>query len=285
MRISRSDRSKNPALLLVALTIASLILITVHHRGSDAGPLHNLRLLVHSATAPVASIGSALFSPLRSAQKWLSTFGVDREQATALRGQNTLLRNRIIELEEARLENQRLQALLGIVEQGDISAVGARIIGRPVNAWEGYITLDRGTNDGIASGMPVMAEGGLLGQTTDVAERSSKVRLITDQGSGVSSLLQPTRAHGVVSGSVNGELVLQYVSRETTVAVGDAVITSGMGGVYPKGLRIGEVAEYRLRPGDLFPKIQVRPAVQLWTIEEVVVLKAAPVLPEIGGSE
>lgn len=285
MRISRSDKSKNPRLLLVTLVILSLALVTVYHRGDDEGVLRNFRLVVHSVTAPIANLGNLAFSPIRATRSWLATFEVDREKAAELREQNALLRGRIAELEEARLENERLRSLLGIVERDDIDVVGAHIIGRPVNAWEGYITLDRGSEDGVASGMPVIADKGLLGQTTDVTSHSSKVRLITDQDSGVSSLLQPTRTHGIVSGSIDGTLLLEYVSRETTVAVGDVVITSGMGGVYPKGLLVGEVAGYRLRPGDLFPRIEIRPAVQFWAIEEVVVLKTPPVLPEIGGSE
>jgi rod shape-determining protein MreC len=191
----------------------------------------------------------------------------------------------VVELEEARLENERLRSLVGFIEARELDAIGARVIGRPTNAWEGVITIDRGSDDGLEVGMPVLAPEGLLGQTVDVAGGSSKVRLITDQRSGVAAIVQASRAEGIVNGSIDGDLSMDYVSQEASVAVGDVVITSGMGGVYPKGLLVGDVLDVQVNENDLYQQIVVRPTGRVEGIEEVIVLVGNQPLPDTGGAE
>ncbi|MDZ4181099.1 MAG: rod shape-determining protein MreC [Coriobacteriia bacterium] len=285
MKISQSERPGRGTALLAVLVVVSLALTTVYFREGDRGVLHRSRVAVQAITAPVSAVGDFAFSPVRAFSAWVGGFGVSRGEAQALRDQNAQLRTRVAELEEARLENERLSRLLGFVEAGELDAVGARVIGRPATAWEGTLLIDRGTRDGVEVGMPVLAPEGLLGQTVEVTERSAKVRLITDQRSGVAGILQPTRAEGIISGSIDGRLSMDFVSREITVTVGDVVLTSGMGGVYPKGLLIGEVSSFSLQDNDLFPKIGVRPSARFAGIEEVIVLTGAPPQPEIGGGE
>lgn len=285
MKIPHSDRADGSGVLLAALVVASLIITTVYYREGDTGPLHRTRMTVQRVTAPVAAAGDWLFTPVRAVSGWLSGFGTNRSEAQALRDQNAELRSRVAELEEARLENERLRRLLAFAEASELDAVGARVIGRPVSAWEGTLLIDRGSHDGVGLGMPVVAPEGLLGQTVEVTGRTAKVRLITDQRSGVAALLQPSRAEGIVRGSIEGHLSLEYVSREVTVTVGDVVLTSGMGGVYPKGLLVGEVSSYGLEDNDLYPRIGVRPSARFARIEEVIVLTGTLPQPLAGGGE
>lgn len=285
MRLPEPERSGGGTALLVALVVVSLILITVYFRESDSGPLHLMRRGTQAASAPVAAAGEWVFTPVDAVREWFGGFGVSRTEVETLRDQNAELRQRVSELEEARLENERLQEILGFIQARELEAVGARVIGRPVNAWEGTIVIDRGSDDGIEPGMPVLAPQGLLGQTIDVTANSAKVRLITDQRSGVGALLQSSRAEGIVNGSIEGELSLDYVSREVTVTVGDVVLTSGMGGVYPKGLLIGEVIDVLTAENDLYPSISVRPSARLAGIEEVIVLVGAPSDVDLGSGE
>ncbi len=285
MRLPEPERSGGGTALLVALVVISLIIVTVYFRESDSGPLHRMRRLTQAASAPVATAGEWVFTPVDAVRNWFGGFGVSRDEVETLRAQNAELRQRVSELEEARLENERLQEILGFIQARELDAVGARVIGRPINAWEGTIVIDRGSDDGIEPGMPVLAPEGLLGQTVDVTASSAKVRLITDQRSGVSAFIQATRAEGIVNGSIEGELSLDYVSREVTVTVGDVVLTSGMGGVYPKGLLIGEVADILAAENDLYPSIVVRPSARLAGIEEVIVLVGAPPEPDLGSGE
>ncbi len=283
--MGQRDRAGGSGILLALLVVLSLVMTTIYFREGETGPLHRTRQTVRAITAPVSAAGDWVFTPVRAVRSWMRNLGVSREEVDALRAQNVELRARVVELEEAGLENERLRRLIDFLETSELEAKGARVIRRPATAWEGTILIDRGSRDGIEPGMPVLAPGGLLGQTVDVTARSSTVRLITDQRSGVAAILQSTRAEGVVRGSIEGRLSLEYVSRETTVNVGDVVLTSGMGGVYPRGLFIGEVSDYELRDNDLFPRIVVRPIARFEGIEEVVVLLGAPPQPEIGGGE
>lgn len=284
MRISQPDKSGPRPALLALFVVVSIILITMWFRESDTGPLHRLRIGVQTVAAPVSAAGEAVTRPVRGLFAWAGDLGVSRSQLEQLREQNSALRVRVAELEEARLENTRLRELLKLAQAADIEAVGAHVIGRPTNLWEGVITIDRGTRDGIEPGMPVLGADGLLGQTIDVGPVSSRVRLISDQRSSVSAFVQSNRAEGIVRGSIDGRLTLDFVSVETTLQAGDVVITSGMGGVYPKGIIVGEISDVRAEPGRLYQYVRVRPAAELEGIEEVLVLVGSPTTDLQGGS-
>ncbi len=269
-------------ILFVALAI---VLITVWYRESDTGALHRTRSVLQAATAPVSAAGEWATRPVRGFFAWATDLGVSRSQLEQLRSQNERLRSRVSELEEARIENIRLRRLVKITESGKIDAVAAHVIGRPLNQWEGVITIDRGSSDGLKPGLPVVGPRGLLGQTVSVSPRSARVRLITDQRSGVAALVQRTRAAGIVKGSIAGQLNMQFVSTETTVRAGDVIVTSGMGGIYPKGLIVGEATDIEREPNALFQVIRVEPASQLSGLEEVLVLVGAPPAIGPGGGE
>ena len=285
MRISQTENRTEARALLAALLVVALIITTVYYREGDQGALHTVRRGVHAVTAPVAMVGEWLTTPIRWTDDWIAGLTVTRTEIDGLREQNLELRQNVIELEEHRLENERLKSMVGFIDARELDALGSRVIGRPVNAWEGVITIDRGTADGVEIGMPVLAPQGLLGQTVNVTEHSAKVRLITDQRSGVSAIIQSNRAEGIVGGSIQGDLSMDYVSREATVVVGDVVITSGMGGVYPKGLLIGEVEDIQVNENDLFQRIFVRPTAEVEGIEEVIILVGVAMTPEIGDGE
>ena len=263
-----------------------------------SGPVHRVRAGVQAAAAPVGALGEIVTRPVRGAFQWVADLGVSRSQLEALRLQNEKLRNTVAALEEARLENQRLQGLVSFAQATKLKAVGAHVIGNPTQ-WDRVITLDRGTADGIAEGMPVVgtlgavpsrateasAAGGLVGQTIEVTAHMSKVRLITDQNSGVASMVQSNRAEGVVHGSIDGGLALDFISHETTVKPGDVVITSGMGGVYPKGLLVGEVTKVVNQPASLYQNIVLTPSARLSGVEEVLILVNANPQVQTGSGE
>ncbi|MBS3957453.1 MAG: rod shape-determining protein MreC [Clostridiales bacterium] len=284
MRFSSRERSRG-GWVLIALIAASFLLTTVYYREGDSGPLTSTRRVFHAVITPVSHAGAFVTSPIRAVGGWFAGLTISREEIEILREQNATLRQRVVDLEEARLENERLRGLVGLVDGREFDAVGTRIIARPLTAWEAVVTIDRGGADGVAPGMPVLTVHGLLGYVVETSERSSRVRLITDQRSGVAAMLQASRAEGVVSGSINGDLVMRFVSRDATVTVGEPVLTSGLGGVYPRGLLVGEVASYRLTDADLHPVITVRSNVSLPAIEEAVVLVGAAAEIEGGGGQ
>lgn len=272
-----TTESRRPGPWALAATIAlSLVLTSVHVREGDGGPIHVVRRGAQAVAGPVAAAGSAVTLPFRAVAGWLSGFTISREEVDELRAQNAELRKRNAELEEAALENERLRELVGFAESAGLKSKGAHVIGRPSSSWEGVAVLDVGTEDGVRPGMPVLAAEGLVGQVVESSRGSCRVRLLTDQRSGAAAMVQRTRATGIVHGSVEGVLTLDYVDRKTVPKTGDAVLTSGLGGVYPKGLVIGEVGQVDLRPSDLFPRIVIESHVPFASLEEVLVLLAEP---------
>lgn len=285
MRLPQPEKSSAQPGLLILFVVLAIIVTTVWFREGDAGPVHRLRSGMHAVAAPASSVGEYVTRPVRGLLAWGSDLGVSRSQLETLRTQNDELRKRVSDLEEARLENERLKGLVAFVQSTKTQAVGARVIGRPTNSWEGVITIDRGSADQIKTGMPVVGPAGLLGQTVDVTAHSARVRLITDPNSGVAAMLQSKRAEGIVRGSIEGKLALDFVSTETTVRAGDVVITSGIGGVYPKGLIIGEVTKVRRTPADLYQDIELTPSGRLVGLEEVLVLVGAAPKTDLGAGE
>lgn len=285
MRTPHLDRSRARPGLLIALVAVSLVLMTVWFREGQGGPVHRVRLGIQTVTAPIGAAGEFVTRPLRGFFSWASDLGVSRSELEALRSQNEQLRALNSQLEEAKMEDDRLRALVGLAQAAKVKSLGAQVIGRPVDSWEGVITVDRGSADGVAPFMPVMGPAGLLGETVDVTSHAARVRLITDQSSGVAAMLQQSRATGIVRGSLEGNLTLDFISKETTVRPGDVVVTSGLGGVYPKGLIIGNVTAVHRTPSDLYPRIDVSPSARLGGIEEVLVLIGAPPPTSLGGVE
>jgi len=285
MRLPQPEKSSAKPGLLILFVVLAIVITTVWFREGDRGPVHRLRGAVHAVAAPASAVGEFVTRPARNLFAWGSDLGVSRSQLETLRVQNDELRQRVSDLEEARLENERLKGLVDFVQASKTQAVGARVIGRPTNSWEGVITIDRGTDDGVEAGMPVVGPAGLLGQTVDVTSHSARVRLITDPESGVASKLQSTRTEGIVRGSIEGKLTLEFVSTEATVRAGDVVITSGIGGVYPKGLIIGEVTEVRKTPADLYQNIELAPTGRLAGLEEVLVLVGTVPKTDVGAGE
>lgn len=272
MKVTLQDSKRGNPVLLIALIVASLVLVTVYFREGDSGIVHKMRSGVLEVVAPLEKVGDAIASPFEAMGGWFSNLAVSREDLDALRAQNDELRARLAELEEARQENERLRQLVEFAEERKFTKLGARVIGRPTSSWEGVITIDRGSVDGVEVGMSVLAPQGLLGQVFEVSSHAAKVRLITDQRSGVAAMVQSTRVTGVVKGSIDGELTLDFVSTEEAPIAGDVIITSGLGGVYPKGLVVGDVVSVEERRGALFPRIKLVSRVVVGQLEEVLIL-------------
>lgn len=285
MRTPQAERSAPRFGLLAVLVLVALVLTTVWFREGSSGPVHRVQAAVHAATAPVGAIGEFVTIPLRRVGGWTGSLIASRSEVATLRAQNATLRARVAELEEARLENARLRALVSMAQRGRAKTMVAGVIGRPASTWEGFIAIDKGTADGVTAGMAVMAQSGLLGRTTEVTQHTARVQLITDQASGVAAMIQSTRASGILRGSIEGALTLDFVSRDTTVSAGDVVITSGLGGVYPKGLLVGDVTKVAKPQGELYQQIDVKPTARIAGIEEVLVLMQKPPATELGAGE
>lgn len=172
---------------------------------------------------------------------------------------------------EAYLQYQRLQRLLNFREQTPLDVVAAEVVGRNSSSWTEIIFINRGTRDRVAKGFPVVTYDGLVGQVIHAAPALSQVMLMTDFRSGIDALVQRTRASGVVAGRGRDLAELKFLPVGTDLQPGDRLISSGMGGVFPKGLIIGVVKDIH-RNGRQTQKVAIQPSVDFSHLEEVLVL-------------
>lgn len=277
MRIGQPEPKRGNPKLLTVLIVLSLVLVTLYFREGEGGILHGARRLTLEVTAPISRVGTAMTSPFRAAGDFIEGIGVSRKRLDALEKQNEELKARLADLEEARQENERLRALVDFTEERKLPKLGARVIRRPISMWEGVIVVDRGSDDGVEAGMPVIAAQGLVGQVAETSPHASTVRLLTDQQSGVAAMIQSSRVTGVLRGSVSGELALDFIDRAQLPQTGDVVITSGLGGVYPSGIVVGDVTAVDDRRGELYPRVTVESRVPIDRIEDVFILVGATI--------
>ncbi|HID87984.1 MAG TPA: rod shape-determining protein MreC [Anaerolineae bacterium] len=237
---------------------------------------------------PVEGLAVDLMVPL---QQGLSRFGnrvagtiETVRQLDTLQRENRELRELVdqlmienVRLSEAAAENEILRQQLNFKRKNpslDIRSadVIGRVIGRDPSNILRVLIIDVGARDGVAPGMPVVTARGLVGHITEVSDRSARVLLITDASSSVNALVQRSRATGVVRGQIGGNLVMRYIAQGEDVQVGDIVLTSGLGGNYPKRLVIGQITAVRQRDIDLFQEAEVRPTVNFGGLEVVMVI-------------
>ena len=180
---------------------------------------------------------------------------------------------RVLEGNEAHLANQRFERLLDMKKSVKEPTITATVIGEDVTSWFRTLVINRGSSSGIREGMAVISADGVVGQTIKVSSSSARVLLLTDHASGIAATIQRSRARGVVKGKGEMLCTLEFTTREEDVKVGDIVITSGIGGVFLKGLPIGEVTMVKRGEYGIFQTVSIRPAVNLPHLEEVLVVQ------------
>ncbi|MFO8088856.1 MAG: rod shape-determining protein MreC [Desulfatiglandaceae bacterium] len=196
-----------------------------------------------------------------------------------LREENERLRKQVEELSKANSNykemlaaHERLTDLLQLRRELPGRVVASRVIGRDPTGWFKSIIIDKGQSSGIEVNMPVTHAFGVIGRIVAVSPNYSKVLLIIDQNSSVDCLIQTTRERGMFKGFSAEVCSLDYVTKSSKAKPGDTVVTSGLGGVFPKGLPLGEIISVRKNPGSLFKDINARPLVDFSKLEEVLVV-------------
>ncbi|MGA7827784.1 MAG: rod shape-determining protein MreC [Geobacteraceae bacterium] len=195
-----------------------------------------------------------------------------RKENDRLRETVKQLNTRVIQSHEAVLDNERLQKLLNLRNSLHVPSIAARVIGEDVTPWFRTIIIDRGSVDGVREGMPVVASGGVVGRVVRVASTSSRLLLLTDNASAIAATVQRSRARGVVKGKSGQLCSLEFSQRGEDVKVGDVIVTSGIGGVFPHALPLGEVTMVKKGEYGIFQTVELRPFVSMSHLEEVLVL-------------
>lgn len=182
------------------------------------------------------------------------------------------LNARVVAGNEDRQENLRLSRLLEMKNSVKAPTLAATVVGEDITSWYRTMIIDQGSSRGVREGMAVVASDGVVGQVIKVSAASSRVLLLTDHSSGIAATIQRSRARGVVKGKADGLCSLEFATREEDVKVGDMVVTSGIGGVFLKGVPIGEVTMVKRGEYGIFQTVSILPSVNSAHLEEVLVV-------------
>ncbi len=255
---------------LVVVVVANIIILSITSRRH------------HSSYGP-GQLPIALIAPFQKAVTHTAQFLGDIwrhyfQLVSAAEENDTLKRalSRAVEknnqCSETDLSNLRLRNLLDFQKTMTNKVLAAEVIGQDPSPWFKTVIIDKGKADGVEKGLPVVIPEGIAGQVMDVSGHYAKVLLMIDQSSAVDALIQRTRARGIIEGDTTSRCTFKYVLRKHDIQVGDTVVSSGLDGVFPKGLSIGRVAGVVKPNSGIFQEVTVTPFVDFEKLEEVLVV-------------
>lgn len=271
-KLRKSDAGAGAGTLAIVLVVLSLTAFTLSVRDSGVGFFSQVRNAVQVVTSPLQMMGSAIASPFTGLGNVFHNLTADEKTLVELKEENERLSARNVELEEAQLSAERLQSLLDLRDSYSLQSTAARVISGSNDSWTSSVVIDHGSSSGLAVGMPVTSQNGAVGQIISCSPTTATVRLLSDESSSISAMIQSSRAQGMLKGSVDGTLKLSLIRTDQTVNVGDVVVTSGLGGVFPKGLPLGKVSIVESDPGAGYYDIEVEPFTRIGNLEEVLVI-------------
>jgi rod shape-determining protein MreC len=263
----RSSSSRSIQTIVLALVVIGLIALAL---GGYLAPLSRYAL-----------------TPIVSAQTWLATrfqaiqnyFNAPqdlarlRQRNTELEAEVSRLQAEIIDLQQQISETRVLSALVDFARvRPENRYVAASVIGRDPSPFLQYVLINRGSDDGLRRGMPVVTQQGLVGRVSAVTANAARVQLISDAGSSINVRLEPSRVQAVIQGQVTGEVSLEMIPQGAGIQPGDLVLTSGLGGSYPANILVGQITGVRGRDTDLFKRATLQPIVNFSQIEIVLVI-------------
>lgn len=260
--------------LMIALLLGNFILMAW-----DAKTASEQRLI----RVWMQTVSNFVQSPVTSISLAVSDYFERIKNLRTAQSENDELKQKIQELQvelqskqELVGENERLQNLLQLKQVSKYQILSARVIGRDPSNWFNDSIINRGSTDGVKLYMPVVTNGGLVGRVTAVSPLTSQVTLITDERSGVGAIIGEvgtSNALGVVNGMKGKELLeMRYVPGSIEVNVGDAVLTSGQDGIYPAGLKLGEVVEVSKGSTTISHTIYIKSTSGISSMQEIAVL-------------
>jgi rod shape-determining protein MreC len=275
--LRRLDVRSRSRLRIPLIIAASLLLVfSLLSLGLKRSPaLKRVEGLMISLTAPGLQGLQYVGETIKTLwQDYLYLVGVQQENA-ALRQRLQEYAQKEVRYQEALQGLTRLEALLDLKRQVALPVTGARVIAYDSSLWSRCALIDQGEAQGVKWGLPVLAPAGIVGRVVEAFPNYAKVMLIVDRNSGADAMIQRLRVRGILQGKGGNRCSLDYVPKSADVQVGDLVLASGLGGIYPKGLILGKVTQANRKIPGVFQEIEVTPAVDLSALEEVVVVKVA----------
>src|SRR5438309_2738411 len=252
-----------------------VIAMLVNLLSLSASVTRKLQSSVYKYIAPFLSSGAGLQKQITSVRSNLKSLDDLQAENSSLRVENRSLKATNQALRDVEHEVNRLRHALNYRERAVFKLVPAEVITRDSSTWWRTVTVNRGKQDGIDSDMPVVTDEGLVGKNTTVSENIAVVLLVSDENCRVAANVEGTREQGIVTGErVTGGVAplldLNFLSKQANLQPGQKAYTSGVGGVFPPGLLIGAVKEFRVR--ELDGQAQLTPAVDLAKMEDVFVV-------------
>ena len=267
---NKGIKSKNKIIIVFAILLFSLALMTLSAKQEKG--THFLDSMVGVILSPFQNFFTQTIQSISDGiNHYFFLVDVARENDQLNLEVQRLIneKNKLIE----RIASQkRLEKLMAYEDDWEKKAVVASVIGKGATQWSKVIIINKGTQDGIRDHLAVVTDAGVIGQIIHAGLNTSKVLLIIDGRSAVDALFQNSRISGVVVGAGDDECHLKFVPNTADVKVGDQVLSSGLGGIFPKGLIIGKVSQVTKKKQGLFQDITLVPSSDLSRLEEVLVL-------------
>lgn len=260
--------------LLIAVAVAHLILISAQVNTRRGVPM--LEETVFGVFAEVQRAATGVIGGARSGWDHYVALQQTLTENEALRREVAELQIGLQQERAVAAQSETLQKLLDLRSATKLSTTGAAVIAAGADAYFRTMTIDKGSGDGVANDMAVIAPAGVVGRVIMPSQRAAKVQLLIDRNAAAAALVERSRAQGVVVGTGKDRLAMDYVAGAADLVVGDLVVTSGMDGIYPKGLVIGQIESIQRSAGE-YSGVVIRPAVDFSGLEAVlVVLTPAP---------
>lgn len=265
--------------LMIALLLVNFVLMAV-----DAKEITTGQSVIRSWTQTLADF---VQSPVTTITAAVSNYFISISNLRSAQSENDILKQKVQELqvelkqkEELASENTRLKSFLQLRETSKYKVLTARIIGRDPSVWFDSSIVNLGSLNGVKLNMPVVTDGGLVGRVTAVSPLTCQVDLITRNKSGLGAVIGQigeSSALGVVSGTSKSDfLEMRYVPGTVDVQVGQAVFTTGQDGIYPPGLKVGEIVSVTTGSATTPHQILIRPAARLNSMQEVGIMIYEP---------
>jgi len=262
-------RRKNKIILGI-LIVLCIILASFNLKYQNILPIG--KSIILEVVSPLQKAVTFLINPFIKSIKTINKLSdILEENRILTKKVNALLKENIY-LKELERENRELRELLGssYYEQFEIKL--AKVIGKTKTDWKHSFFIDKGTNYNIKINMSVISQSGLIGRVITTSRNFSEVKLITDPNSSIAAMVQNSRKTGIVQGIGTNTLKFDLVPKEAEVDIGDIIITSGLGGIFPKGIQIGRVSDIKNLDYELYKTIKILPACNFDNIEEVLII-------------
>ncbi len=257
-------------IVLAIIIVLCLIIITVSFRESDL--INNIKVKTVDFFKPIQEKFYSFTSPIIRFINSIRDYINLRQKYLDLQEENALLRQKYSEEINLKVENDSLRKLLGVKLREDYETVTARVIGYYESKWQSEIVLNVGKSDGVQEGMGVINQDGLIGVVILAGNDTCNVRVINDPQSNIGVRILSSRKLGIIQGTQDRKINLNYISSEESVFKGDVIITSEYGNL-PGEILIGRVSEVSENPGDPYKIIEIEPFVDFKKIEYVLIIK------------